>query len=49
MRLSFLFALVFLFSCNSKLENIETTDEDGYLIKYSRKKIDYAKEGLYTK
>ena len=49
MRLCFLFSLVFVFSCNSNLETIETKDEDGYVVKYSRKKVDYAKQGLYTK
>lgn len=49
MRICFLMSLLVLLSCNSNLETIETTDEDGYLIKYSRKKTDYAKDGLYTK
>ncbi len=49
MRLSFLLSLLLVFSCKSKLETIETKDEYGYLIKYSRKKTDYAKQGLYTK
>jgi len=49
MRLCFLFSLVLIFSCNSKLETIETKDEYGYAIKYSRKKTDFAKQGLYTK
>ncbi len=49
MRTCFLFCLLLILSCNSKLENIETKDEDGYLIKYSRKKTDYAKQGHYMK
>jgi antitoxin component YwqK of YwqJK toxin-antitoxin module len=49
MRIFLFLSLAFIFSCNSNLETIETKDEDGYLIKYSRKKDDYAKEGLFTK
>jgi len=41
--------LLLIFSCKGNLETIETKDEDGYLTKYSRKKADYAKQGLYTK
>lgn len=49
MRFCFLMSLLLVFSCKSKLETIETKDEYGYLIKYSRKKDDYGKQGLYTK
>ncbi len=49
MRLFFFLSLILIFSCNRKLEHVETKDEDGYLIKYSRTKADYAKQGLYTK
>ncbi len=49
MRSLFFFSLLLVFSCKSKLETIETKDEFGYLIKYSRAKSDYAKQGLYTK
>jgi hypothetical protein len=49
MRVFLFLSLAFIFSCSSNLETIETKDEDGYLIKYSRKKSDYAKQGLFTK
>ncbi len=36
-------------ACNNGLETVETEDDYGYLIKYTRRKTDYAKEGLYIK
>ncbi len=38
------------FACKSNVETIESHDDDGNLIeKYTRKKDDFGKEGLYTK
>ena len=36
-------------ACNNGLETVETQDEYGYQIKYTRRKTDYAKEGTYVK
>ncbi len=36
-------------ACNNGLETVETKDDYGYQIKYTRRKTDYAKEGLYVK
>ena len=40
--------IILTFSCARKVETIETKNEFGYTIKYSRNKTDYAKQGLYT-
>lgn len=37
------------FGCKNGLETVETKDDFGYLIKYTRSKKDFAKEGLYVK
>lgn len=47
MRLLFLCSLMVLAACRSELETVETTDEDGYQIQYTRSKTDYAKQGKY--
>lgn len=49
MRFLLLFTFLLIVSCKSKLEMVETKDEDGYTIKYSRKKQDYAKQGKFSK
>ncbi len=50
-RLLFFFgSLLFLgTACSNGLETVETKDDYGYPIKYTRSKKDYAKEGLYVK
>jgi len=48
MRYFLFFSLIFVFSCVQKVETIETKNEFGYTIKYSRNKADFSKEGLYT-
>lgn len=51
MRYLILFLFLFLsvfFSCASKIETVETKDEFGNSIKYTRNKSDFSKEGLYT-
>jgi len=40
---------LFLMACSNGLETVETKDDYGYAIKYTRSKKDYAKQGLYTK
>ena len=49
--LSFLLLItaVCLSACSSKLETVESTDEYGYIVKYTRSKDDFAKQGLYTR
>lgn len=41
--------LLFTTACSNGLETIETEDDYGYRIKYTRSKKDYAKQGLYVK
>lgn len=41
--------LLFTTACSNGLETIETEDDYGYQIKYTRSKKDYAKQGLYVK
>lgn len=48
MRYLVLFMLLLVFSCARKVETVETKNEFGYTIKYSRNKTDYAKQGNYT-
>ncbi len=48
MRFLILYLVISAFSCSSKTETIETKNEFGYTIKYSRNKADFSKEGLYT-
>lgn len=47
MRYSVLLFMIVLFACNNTLETVETTDEHGYKIKYSRNKADFSKQGVY--
>jgi len=50
LRISFLiYSLLFLFACSNGLETVETTEEDGTKVKYTRYKTNYAKQGLYIK
>ena len=52
MRQYFFFTLltIFLFSCGGDLEKIEVKNDDGKVVEvYTRKKVDYAKEGIYEK
>jgi antitoxin component YwqK of YwqJK toxin-antitoxin module len=48
MRYLAIFILLLVFSCARKVETIETKNEFGYTIKYSRNKTDFAKQGIYT-
>ncbi len=48
MRYLLFLAISFIFSCSGNLESIETKDEHGYTIKYTRNKDDFSKQGLYT-
>ncbi len=45
------FAVFFVIGCKTspKLETVEATDNAGYTERYSRRKSDFAKEGLYVK
>jgi antitoxin component YwqK of YwqJK toxin-antitoxin module len=46
----FLFFSFWLVSCGSDLETIEVKNDEGVIVEtYTRKKVDYAKEGLYQK
>ena len=40
-------AIAWIFGCSQKTELVETVDEFGNTVKYSRNKKDYAKEGKY--
>jgi antitoxin component YwqK of YwqJK toxin-antitoxin module len=48
MRYLAFYILLLAFSCARKVETIETKNEFGYTIKYSRSKTDFAKQGAYT-
>lgn len=48
MRYFVFFTLLFVCSCARKVETIETKNEYGYMIKYTRNKTDFSKEGLYV-
>ncbi len=49
--LAFCLLALLLFACKQKgaLETIENKDEAGYVERYTRRKSDFAKEGLYTR
>ena len=41
--------LFFLTACGNGLETVETKEDDGSMIRYSRKKDNFAKHGLFTR
>ncbi len=48
MRFLILIIPVLFIACSSNLETVETKNEFGYTIKYTRSKTDYAKQGKYV-
>lgn len=49
MRYFVLFFVCTLMACSSDLETVESKDELGYTIKFTRSKKDFSKQGVYTK
>ena len=48
MRFCLILLIGIFFGCSSNLETVETKNEFGYIIKYTRSKTDYAKQGKYV-
>ncbi len=50
LRISFYISyLFFFFACSNGLETVEKTEDDGAVIRYTRLKTNFAKQGAFTK
>ena len=50
LRILFLLSILLsLLACNSNIETVKLTEENGDLVEYSRRKSDFAKEGEYLR